>query len=76
VPECAFVLDEMLLAQDEDRDPIDFGCDFAGKRIVIGHTGERGQQVDAVRRAAELNDLVAFGKINRNEFRVGEAEFF
>ena len=71
----AFVLDEVLLAQDEERDAIDLGCDFAGEGILVGYTGETGQQVDAVRRAAELNDLVAFIEINRREFRIGEAEF-
>jgi hypothetical protein len=65
----AFVLDEMLLAQDKDWDAIDLGCDFVGERIVIGHAGKSGQQVDAVRHAAKLNDLVALGEINRYEFR-------
>ena len=64
----AFVLNEMLLAQDENPNAIDLGRDLSGEGVVVVHAGETGQKVDAIRRAAELNDLIIFGEINRREF--------
>ena len=63
----AFVLNQLAFAKDEYGNAVEVSGDFAGEGFLARHSGEAGQQVDAIWRAAELNNLVALGEINRSE---------
>ena len=64
----AFVLNQLFLAEYEYRNAVEVSGDFAGEGLLARHSGKAGQQVDAIWRAPELNDLVAYGEINWREF--------
>src|SRR5947207_14644005 len=71
---CALVLDQCVFAQDENRDAIQLCGDFAGKRFVGADPAYAAEQINSIRSASELDNLVRFGEIRFAESGVVEAE--
>jgi len=68
-------LDQCVFAQDENRDAIQLCGDFAGKRFVGADPAYAAEQINSIRSASELDNLVRFGEIRFAESGVGETEF-
>jgi len=68
-------LAQCVFAQDENRDAIQLRGDFAGKRFVGADPAYAAEQINSIRSASELDNLVWFGEIRFAESGVGETEF-
>jgi hypothetical protein len=65
---------QSVLAEDENRNPVELSRHPACERFVSRHTGDAGQQIDSVWRAAQLDQLLRFGEVGFSEAGIRETE--
>lgn len=70
----SFVVDEVRTADEGNGKPVQRRSLAAREGLVSGHSADRRQQVDAVGRSTELDDLPRAGEIRGSKRQIRESE--
>src|SRR5947207_4921251 len=65
---------QSVFAENENWNAVEFSRHFARERFIACHARDTGEQIDSVRRTAQLNQPFGFGKVRFLEAGIPETE--